>query len=133
VHKDPASHYARQRVETATPAQLIALLYGAGIAAVRGGIDAIARNDRDEINRQMLRAQDVVMELRCSLNPAAGELAHNLDAIYAYAFQRLVRANVGRDTQAAVEVLGILEGLNETWRAACLNQQPAAAGAAAPA
>ena len=129
MHQDAASHYARQRVETATPAQLIALLYGAGIGAIRAGIEAIGRGDRDEINRQMLRAQDVVLELRCSLNPAAGEIAANLDAIYAYCFQRLVRANVGRDTAAAVEVQGILEGLNESWRAACLNQQPAPAPA----
>ena len=56
-------------------------------------------------------------------------MAANLDAIYAYCFQRLVRANVGRDTTAAIEVLGILERLNETWRAACLNQQPAPASA----
>ncbi|MGH2684481.1 MAG: flagellar export chaperone FliS [Actinomycetota bacterium] len=129
MHRDAASHYARQRIETATPAQLIALLYGAGIAAIRGGIEAMARNDRDEINRHLLRAQDVVMELRCSLNPAAGEMAANLDAIYGYSFQRLVRANVERDTAAATEVLGILEGLNESWREACLNQQPAPAPA----
>ena len=129
MHQDAANHYARQRIETATPAQLIALLYGAGIAALRAGIDAMGRNDRDEINRHMLRAQDVVMELRCSLNPAAGDLAANLDAIYAYSFQRLVRANVGRDTTAAAEVLGILEGLNESWRAACLTQQPTPAPA----
>ena len=127
MHQDAASHYARQRVETATPAQLIALLYGAGINAIRAGIAAIERNDRDELNRHLLRAQDVVMELRCSLNPAAGEMATNLDAIYAYAFQRLVRANVSRDAAAATEVLGILEGLNEAWRAACLGHQPAGA------
>ena len=127
MQQDAASHYARQRVETATPAQLIAMLYGAGVAALRGGIDAMERSDRPEANRLLLRAQDVVMELRCSLNPEAGEIARNLDAIYSYSFQRLVDANVRRDVGAATEVLGILEGLNETWRAACLDQQPAAA------
>ena len=127
MHQDAANHYARQRVETATPAQLIALLYGAGISATRSGIAAIERSDRDEMNRQLLRAQDVVMELRYSLNLEAGELAANLDAIYTYVYQRLVRANISRDAAAAQEVLGILEGLNETWRAACLGQQPAPA------
>ena len=126
MRQDAASHYARQRVETATPAQLIAMLYDAGIAAIRGGCAAVERDDRAEANRQLLRAQDIVLELRCALNHDVGEMARNLDAIYSWIYQRLVHANVHRDAAAAAEAIGLLQPLQEAWRDACVN---AAAGA----
>jgi flagellar protein FliS len=116
-------------VETATPAELIGMLYDVGTGAIRAGIAAAEQADRFEAGRQLLRAQDAVMELRCALNPDAGELAQNLDAIYAYLFQRLVDANVRRDGQAAAEALELLSGLQEAWRDACIRQPAATAPA----
>ncbi len=126
MRNDAANHYMRQRVETATPAQLIAMLYDAGVAAIRAGIAAVERQDRPEANRHLLRAQDVVLELRCSLNHDAGEIAHNLDAIYVYVFGRLVEANVQREPAAAAEALELLQSLQSAWREASRSvHQPA--------
>jgi flagellar secretion chaperone FliS len=124
-----ANHYLRQRVETATPAQLIGMLYDAGTAAIRAGLAAMEAGDRPTRARQLLRAQDVVMELRCALNRDAGEIAANLDSLYDFAYRRLIAANVDGDPKAAQEALRVLEPLQQTWREACLGQQPATAGA----
>ena len=129
MYREGANQYLRQRVETATPAELIGMLYDAGTGAIRAGQAALEEGDRSEAGRQLLRAQDAVMELRCALNPDAGELARNLDAIYAYLFQRLVDANVRRDAAAAAEALELLSGLQEAWRDACIRQPAAPAPA----
>jgi flagellar protein FliS len=122
MYREGANQYLRQRVETATPAELVGMLYDAGTGAIRAAMAAQAQDDRAEAGRQLLRAQDAVMELRCALNPDAGELARNLDAIYAYLFQRLIDANLRRDAGAAGEVLELLSNLQEAWRDACLGQ-----------
>jgi flagellar secretion chaperone FliS len=131
MQRNPANQYLRQRVETATPAELIGMLYDAGTSAIRSGLTALEGGDRPEMCRHFLRSQDVIMELRCALNPDAGEIARNLDSIYAYLFQRLVDANIRRDAGAAREALALLTSLQETWREAVLGQavpQPATTG-----
>ena len=125
MQQHAANKYLRQRVETATPAELIGMLYDAGTSAIRSGIAALENGDRAEMCRQFLRGQDVVMELRCALNPDAGEIAQNLDRIYAYLFQRLVDANIKRDAGAAREAVALLSSLQEAWREAVLGQQAA--------
>lgn len=114
--------YLADKVATASPAQLVAMLFDAGVQAVRQAVAANAAGNHFEAGRRLVKAQDVVMELRCSLNfDAGGELARNLDALYAYAFRRLVEANVGRDAALMGEVLAILEPLRDAWREACLG------------
>ena len=105
------------------------MLYDAGTAAIRASLSARAEGQRASATAKLLRAQDVVLELRCALNHDAGEMAARLDSIYAYVFQRLVDANVGRDPSGADEALRLLRELQETWREACLGQQPVAAAA----
>ena len=129
MQRSGANQYLRQRVETATPAQLIGMLYDAGTGAIRTALKAHEEGDREEACRQYLRAQDVVMELRFALNPEAGEIARNLDSIYAYLFQRLVDANIKRDPAPAQEALGLLASLQEAWREAVLQAQAPAVAA----
>jgi flagellar protein FliS len=123
--QDPSDRYLTDRVATASPAELIGMLFDAGTKALH-----VASNpalDDHAFSRQLLRAQDVVMELRCSLNPEGGEMAANLDSLYAYMFRLLVDANVRRDRAKAAAVLALLKPLQEAWREACLTVVPAVA------
>lgn len=121
--------YLADKVSTASPAELVGMLFDAGVQAVRQAVAANAAGDHAGASRRLIRAQDIVMELRCSLNlEAGGELARNLDALYAYLFRRLVEANIRRDAAAMAEGLAILEPLRDAWREACLG----GAGAGAP-
>lgn len=114
--------YLADKVATASPAQLVGMLFDAGVQAVRQAVAANAAGHHNEATRRLIKAQDVVMELRCSLDLDAGaELARNLDALYAYAYRRLVEASVRRDAAAMSEVLAILEPLRDAWRDACLG------------
>jgi flagellar protein FliS len=117
-----SDRYLADKVATASPAQLVGMLFDAGVQAVRQAVAANAAGNHVEATRRLIKAQDVVMELRCSLNfDEGGELARNLDALYAYSFRRLVEANVRRDASAMAEVLAVLEPLRDAWREACLG------------
>ncbi len=115
-----ADHYLAERVMTASPAELTAMLYDACCAHVRGAITRLQGGQGAEATPKLLKAQEIVLELRTTLNPAAGPLAGQLDSLYTWTFSRLLDASTKRDVAAAQEALDVLDGLRTAWRQACL-------------
>jgi len=111
--RTPANRYLEDKVATASPADLVGMLFDAALANVKLGSAALESGDRQEASRRYMKAQDVVLELRSSLNRDAGELAESLDGIYAWVFQHLVTASVTQDRASA------LAAANEAYR--CLE------------
>ena len=110
------SVYRRQQVETASPGQLVVMLYDACIGHCKAAQDAIAAADRDRAARHLLKAQDIIAELMSALNVGAGgELAVRLLSLYEYMYRRLVHANVRKDAEAAREVERLLAELRGAW------------------
>ena len=114
-----ADRYLTDRVMTATPAELTAMLFDACVGALKLAARLQESGDHVRAGQRLLKVQDIVLELRSTLNPAAGELTVRLDALYTYAYSLLVRANVARDRAATIEVLELLEPLQTAWRASC--------------
>jgi len=126
-----ANRYLADRVMTATPEQLVGMLYDVTVRSLVAGGTALAEGDRPTASQHLLKAQDAVGELRCSLDLSAGQLATSLDALYAYAYVRIVRGMVQGDQAAVAEVLTIMQELREAWRQACLQPAPSAPAALA--
>lgn len=124
----PGSHYLEEKVRTASPQELVGMLFDAALANVKLGSAALEAGDRQEAQRRYMKAQDVVMELRSSLNADAGELAAQLDGIYSWVFQHLVTAAVARERTkqlaAAAEALRCLEPIVAAWSEATRTVRP---------
>ncbi len=114
-----ADRYLTERVMTASPAELTAMLFDACVGALRAAARLQESGDHAVAGQRLLKAQDIVLELRSTLNPAAGSMTTQLDALYTYAFGRLVTANVRRDREATLEALAVLEPLQSAWRSSC--------------
>src|SRR5688572_11801627 len=66
------------------------------------------RDDLKAAHTNVVRAQDILVELLGSLNhEAGGQIASQLASLYDYCFRRLVIANVKKDPAPAREVVGI--------------------------
>lgn len=121
--------YRRTQVETATPGQLVVLLYEGCIRFTQRGRVALEAQEWDGARTSLLRAQDILAELMSGLNlEVGGEIASNLLRLYEYMYQRLVTANVKRDGAAALEVEELIRSLLPAWEEA-VRRQP---GAPAP-
>ncbi len=108
--------YLRAKVETATPTQLIVMLYDGAVRFCSLAAEAMAIHNFEEQNINIKRAEDIVCELMGSLNQeAGGEVAANLLRIYTYLYQELVQANLNDDIEALKRVLVHLEALRESW------------------
>lgn len=116
-----ADRYLTERVMTASAAELTAMLFDAGVGAVRAAVRLQGLGEHVAAGPRLLKAQDIVLELRSTLDMGAGPLAVQLDALYTYAYGRLVHANTRRDAAAAQEALDVLEPLQQAWRTSCLQ------------
>jgi flagellar protein FliS len=116
-----ADRYLSERVLTASPAELTAMLYDACVGALKLAARLQESGEHLRAGTRLVKAQDIVLELRTTLNPAAGDMALRLDALYTYVFGLLVTANVKRDGAATLEALAVMEPIAQAWRAACCS------------
>jgi len=108
------NRYLETAVQTATPSQLLIMLYDGAIRFTKHGIEAIIRGQFDEANQFLCRAQDVIHELMMTLDDKAS-ISESLKQLYDYFIRRLIDANLKKDIVPAEEVLTFLGELKETW------------------
>lgn len=111
--------------EYASGADLLQLLF-------RGLTDALIDAQRHlqqkaffEKGHCVSKAQKILLALRDTLDfDIGGDLARNLDDLYAYSLQRLSYAHAHNDATALSEVHDILSALQQAWQQAALRSAP---------
>ena len=123
-----ARQYQNQAVLSASPGQLVLMLYDGTLRFLRQAIDGFSPA-HDEIKRiavvhtSLSKAGAILAELQSNLDHAAGgEHAANLDRLYDYYQRRLHEANIKKDVEAVHEVLRLVTELRDGW-AEMLRQQ----------
>jgi flagellar protein FliS len=106
--------YLQTSVQTATPAQLLIMLYDGAIRFCKGGIEAINTQNTEEANRCICRAEDIIMEFVVTLDKSS-EVAEGLVKLYDYMYTKLIEANTHKTIEPLEEVIGYLVELKETW------------------
>lgn len=109
------NQYLQSQVETASPTRLVVMLYEGAIRFCHQGVEAMNSKRYEDKNYYLVKAQRIVSELLGSLNREAGDVTTNLMRIYMYMLERLVDANVQDNVKHVQEVIGLLEGLRESW------------------
>lgn len=111
--------YLAERVLTASPAELTAIVFDTTVGSIGAAMRAQQAGDRATRTAKLLKAQRLVLELRLTLNPAAGELAENLEKLYVYCHERLVAGNQDGNLRAMQEAVDVLVPLRDAWRQSC--------------
>jgi len=112
------NQYFEQMILTASPVELIRLLYQRAINSVRDAREHLRNGRIMERGRSINNAYLVLSELSQSLNfEEAPELAKRLGGLYAYMQKRLLDANLKQEDAPLGEVLSLLSTVDEGWRA----------------
>ena len=109
--------YKKVNVETASQGKLIVMLFNGAIQRAEEAKRQIASKRPEGVHKNLVRAQDIVAELRSSLNMEMGEVARNLDRIYEYAQHLLIKANIRKETGPVDECIAHLIELRDMWEA----------------
>lgn len=118
---NPRAAYLGASVSTASPAKLLVMLCERLVLDVTRGRNAQAGGDHAEAHRQLVHAQEIVLELRMSLDVDAWDGGPALASIYDFLHSELVRANMSKDLAKTEGCLKLVTDLCATWREAALQ------------
>ncbi len=107
--------YQKNKVLTATPAELVLMLYEGAIKFCNIGIVSIEKNDMSKANINIQKAERIVAELRGSLDMKY-EVAKDFDQVYEYIGWVLLQANIKKSKERLEEALKHLRTMRDTWK-----------------
>lgn len=111
---DPYLEYKRNSIMTASPEELVMMLYNGIIRFVNEAKQAIDDKNIERAHNSITRAQDIVLELMSTLDMKY-DISKNLYSIYDYISRRLIEANLKKDKVALDEVESLISDLKDTW------------------
>ena len=106
--------YQQNSIMTATPEELTLMLYNGCIKGIRLAKVAIEEKDFEKTNIYICKAEAIIRELRATLDMKY-DIAKNLCDLYTYFLDRLIEANVKKDTNILTEVEEFVIQLRDTW------------------
>ena len=108
--------YRTTEVNTASRLKLLVLLYEGAIRFARQAEQAINKGDMAAKGVMIGKVMAIVDELASTLDHGkAPEIAANLERLYDFTRDRLVKANLKNDTALLREAIGILNTLHSAW------------------
>ena len=122
--KKGLGRYQDMKVQTASPAQIMIMLYD---GAIRFSLQAKKKiEDKDFEGKGVFisKTQAIIDELMNSLDfNIAPELCTNLQQLYIYINERLTHANIKMEAEAMNEVVELLNTLRDGWKQALASEQ----------
>lgn len=110
------SQYQTTQVTTASPEQILIMLYDGAIRFIRQAQEALGAGDRASKITSIQKAVAIVTEFRNTLDhEVGGEISANLDSLYDFMLRELISANVRNEMKPLQTVEGLLCDLRETW------------------
>ncbi|MCL2457573.1 MAG: flagellar export chaperone FliS [Desulfobulbus sp.] len=119
------NQYLATTVNSASPEQLMLMLYDGAIRFISLGVQAIENRVIDKRAYYINKASAIVAEFAATLDHNQNaQLAEDLDALYSYMLRRMLQANLKNDVAPLLEVKHLLSDLRATWAQAIeLNKQ----------
>ena len=123
-----ARSYKAQSVQTASPGKLVLMLFDGYLrfttAAKRAFEEEEFTKRNEDINNNLIRAQNIVTELQASLDMSVpGDLPGTLYRLYDYVMHNLQQANLKKEEKPIDEADKVIRELREAW-AEMLTQNP---------
>ncbi len=110
--------YLADSVSTASPGKLLVMLYDRLVMDLVQGEEAVRAGDRDRSAERLTHAQEIILELRTTLDLDAWSGAPGLANLYGFLLTELIGANIGRDADRIAACRGLIEPLRDAWREA---------------
>ena len=115
MNREPRD-YGPEQVMAADPVTLVAMLYDKAVLSLKAAVQAIHKDEIEVRWKNSHRAREIINHLFMTLDlEKGGEIASNLEALYAYMLQRLLDVDLKNNARAAEEVIELLEPLRASW------------------
>ena len=109
------AQYNRNKILTASPAELTLMLYDGCIKFINIAKMGIEEKDLEKANTNIKKAERIIVELQSTLNEKY-EVAKDFNAVYSYVKRRLLEANIAKDNEILEECAGHMRTMRDTWK-----------------
>ena len=108
--------YEQNRILSASPLELVQILYTAAVRAVDNAQNSLEAGDIASRSREINKTQEILFELAASVDSSKGkEIGDRLLVLYDYMQGRLAEANMKQQTEPLAEVSNLLRILQGAW------------------
>ena len=120
MNKNPAKSYTSNSLRTASPGQVILMLYDGALkfmSLAETGFPMSDPRERNEtIHNNLVKAQNVLSELQSSLDmKAEGEFARTMFNLYDFMIRQLQEANIKKNSAPIKIVKKLLKQIRDSW------------------
>ena len=115
LNKQGYAAYANNRITTATPAELTLMLYEGAIKFCNIAVAAIEQKDVEKAHNNIVKVENIITEFQATLDHKY-PVAQDFDNVYSYLRERLLEANLKKDTEILEEILQHLRTMRDTWK-----------------
>lgn len=107
--------YKQNSVNTASREQLLLMLLDGSVKYTKIARIAIEKKDIARAHKELVRVQDIFLELMITMDRDATPYMNDLYNLYEYIKNELAKANIRKDVKIIDEVLPIIEDVRDMW------------------
>ena len=120
---DAYAAYNRNKVLTASPAELTLMLYEGAIKFCNIAIVGIENKDIEKAHTNIIKTEKIIEEFLRSLDEKY-PVYKEFENVYVYLMRRLREANAYKDKEILEEVLTHLRSIRDTWKDVMNQSRP---------
>lgn len=118
------SAYKETSIMTASGTKLVVMLYEAAIRSLTRAAADIRNRDLVSKAESVKRGMAIIQHLRGTLDTQkGGQIAKELDRLYAYAYSRVLHGSIKLNPTAIEEAIKVLSGLLPAWEQIAKQEQ----------
>ncbi|MGL6104488.1 flagellar export chaperone FliS [Romboutsia sp.] len=112
---NPYNTYKQNSVNTASKSQLLLMLLDGAVKYTKIARMAILEKDIARAHKELVRVQDIFLELMITMDKSAGSYMEDMYNLYDFIKSELSRANIRKDVQIIDNVLPLIEEVRDLW------------------
>lgn len=118
--------YQEQAILTATPGQLVVMLYDGIVRFLRQADAAFGERQIAPAHERLGRAEAIIDELQATLDMSQGEVARNLEGIYVFWKRYLMEIRLEQDREKLGRLVAQVASMREAWAQIAQSAEAAA-------
>lgn len=112
---NPYNAYKQNSVNMASKERLLLMLLDGAVKYTKVARVAILEKDIARAHKELIRVQDIFLELMVTMDRSAGKYMEDLYNLYDFIKRELARANIKKDVNIIDNLLPIIEEIRDMW------------------
>ncbi len=112
---NPYNTYKQNSVNTASKEQLLLMLVDGAVKYTKIARLAIMEKNMPRAHKELIRVQDIFLELMITMDKSAGKYMEDLYNLYDFIKNELAKANIKKDVKIIDDVLPLIEEVRDMW------------------